>query len=75
MEKIEACEMWFIRRMGKISWKQKMRNEDVLKKMNVEKSLLNTIKSRKMKFFEQTNDSIVEEILAGEWMAADQEEA
>ena len=30
MDKIEACEMWFLRRMGKISWKQKMKNGDVL---------------------------------------------
>ena len=50
-EKIEACEMWFLRRMGKVSWKEKMRNEDVLKKICVERSLLYTIKKRKMKFF------------------------
>ena len=28
---IEACETWFLRGMGKISWKQKMKNEVVLK--------------------------------------------
>ena len=67
MDKIEACEMWFLRRMGKISWKQKVRNEDVLKKLNVNKSLLSTIKTRKLKFFGHTkrHDTIMKDLLEG----------
>ena len=67
MDKIEACEMWFLRRMGKVSWKEKMKNEDVLKKVGVERSLMNTIKTRKMKFFGHTkrHDSIMKNILEG----------
>ena len=67
MDKIEACEMWFLRRMGKISWKQKMRNEDVLKILKTEKTLLNTIKARKLKFFGHTkrHESLMKNILEG----------
>ena len=67
MDKIEACEMWFLRRMGKISWKQKMKNEDVLKNLETEKTLLNTIKERKLKFFGhiKRHDSIMKNILEG----------
>ena len=54
MDKIEACEMWFLRRLGKISWKQKLKNEEVLKQEETKKSLLNTIKVRKLKFFGHT---------------------
>ena len=43
IDKLEACEMWFLRRMGKISWKQKIRNEDVLKQLETKKTLLSTI--------------------------------
>ena len=50
MDKIEACEMWFLRHMGKTSWKQKMKNEHVLKNLKTEKTLPNTIKARKLNF-------------------------
>ena len=67
MDKIEACEMWFLRRMGKISWKQKLKNEEVLKQLDTKKSLLNTIKERKLKFFGHTkrHNSIMKNILEG----------
>ena len=67
MDKIEACEMWLLRRMGKISWKQKTKNEDVLKKLKTEKAFLNTIKAKKLKFFIHTKlcDSIRKNILEG----------
>ena len=66
-DKIEACEMWFFRRMGKISWKQKLTNEEVLEKLNTQRSLMQTIKSRKLKFFGHTkrHDSIMKTILEG----------
>ena len=35
--KIEAFEMWCLRRIGKISWKDKVSNEDVLTKLNTER--------------------------------------
>jgi len=45
--KIEAFEMWIWRRLEKISWRDKITNEDVLKKVDEERSLLNKIWQRK----------------------------
>ncbi|GFN87970.1 endonuclease-reverse transcriptase [Plakobranchus ocellatus] len=43
-EKPEAVEMWFIRRMMRISWTEKKSNELVLKEANLERSLIKTIR-------------------------------
>ena len=47
-KKLEAPEMWFYRRMLRISWKEK--NELILEETNQERSLINTIRKRKLKF-------------------------
>ena len=67
MERIEACEMWFLRRMGKISYKDRITNDEVLKRLNTKRTLLDTIKSRKMKFFGHTkrHESIMKNIVEG----------
>ena len=59
--------MYFLRRMGKISWKQKITNEQVLKKFSTKRQLLDTIKSRKMSFFGHVkrHDTMIKEILEG----------
>ena len=49
-KKIEAAEMWFIRRMLRISWKEKKPNVNVLREGNVQRSLLKTIRKRQMEF-------------------------
>jgi len=50
-ERIEALEMWIWRRMEKISWMDKVTNEDVLKKVNESKNMLNhVIQQRKRKW-------------------------
>ena len=66
-DKIEACEMFFLRRMGKISWKQKITNEQVLEKFQTKRQLLDIIKTRKMCFFGhiKRHDTIIKEILEG----------
>ena len=62
--KKEACEMWFLRHNGKISWKIKnKKNEDFLKKLKTEKPFLNTIKAKKLNIF--GHDSIMENFLEG----------
>ena len=43
-KKIEAAEMWFIRRMLRISWAEKKTNVNVLREGNVQRSLLKTIR-------------------------------
>jgi len=40
-DRIEALEMWIWRRMEKISWMDKVTNENVLKKVNESKNILN----------------------------------
>ena len=40
--RLEAAEMWFIRRIMKISWTEKKSNEEVMKLAGYVRSLLNT---------------------------------
>ena len=49
-KKLEAVEMWFFRRMLKISWVEHQSNEEVLRKAKAERSLIRTIRERQMKF-------------------------
>ena len=67
IDKLEACEMWFFRRMGKISWKEKTTNQAVLTKLNLKRSLMNTIKERKLAYFGHTkrHPSMMRNILEG----------
>ena len=48
--KLEAAEMWFLRRMMRISWTEKKSNESVLREANLERSLIKTIRERQLKF-------------------------
>ena len=49
-KKIEAAEMWFIRRMLRISWTEKKTNVNILREGNVQRSLLKTIRKRQREF-------------------------
>ena len=49
--RLEAFEMWCWRRMFNISWKRKISNEEVLKKANETRRLLNIVKRRKIEYF------------------------
>ena len=51
MHRLEAFEMYAFRKIGKISWKQKMTNEDVLKTLNLKRELGQCIKTRKIQYF------------------------
>lgn len=46
--RIEALEMWIWRKMEGVSWDEKVRNEEVLKRIGEDRQILNKIKSRKM---------------------------
>jgi hypothetical protein len=50
-EKLEAAEMWFLRRMMKIPWTDKVSNEEVLIRTDTERLLMRTIRKRQMEFF------------------------
>ena len=49
--KIEAFEMWVYRRIARISWKDKVSNEDVLKRLGVKRELLSSMKINKLTYF------------------------
>ena len=50
-EKNDAFEMWCLRKMGGIRYKDRVTNEEVLKRLNIERNLLLTIKQTKRKYF------------------------
>ncbi|CAG9831796.1 unnamed protein product, partial [Diabrotica balteata] len=49
--KLEAFEMYLYQRMFKIPWTDRVTNEEVLRRMNKNREVLTTIKSRKLQFF------------------------
>jgi hypothetical protein len=46
VRRLEALEMWLWRRMEKISWTDKITNEEVLRRVGEERQLLNLIRNR-----------------------------
>ena len=49
-KRIEAAEMWFLRRMLRISWIDKVSNEEVLRKARVKRNLMKVIRKKQMQF-------------------------
>jgi len=45
-----VTEMWFLSRMLKISWKDKVPNEEVLRRVNTSRQLMLTIVTRQIRF-------------------------
>lgn len=50
MRKLEAFEMWCYRRILRISWVDRITNEEVLRRMDKEREVLNNIKKRKLEY-------------------------
>ena len=50
-KKLEAVDMWFMRRMMKISWMAKKSNDTVLKEARTSRALVNKIRTRQTTFF------------------------
>ena len=48
---INAAEMWFLRRMQKISYIERVTNKEVLERVGVKRSLMNNIRKRQARFF------------------------
>ena len=44
--RLEAFEMWIWRRMEKISWHDKITNEEILRRVNKDRQILNSIWQR-----------------------------
>ena len=51
----EAAEMWYIRRIMRISWTEKKSNEEVMEMAGYKRSLLKTIRKRQLQFFGHIN--------------------
>ena len=49
--KIDAFEMWCFRRMGRISWKDRITNNEVLAKLGTERNLLKSVKQRQLRYY------------------------
>ena len=49
-KRIEAVQMWFLRRMLRIQWVEKLSSEKVLKKARTKRELLNNIMGRQLRF-------------------------
>lgn len=48
-KRLEAVEMWFIRRIMKVSWTKRKTNAEVMEMAGYKRSLLNTIRERQLK--------------------------
>jgi len=66
-KKIEAFETWIWRRMEKISWRDKITNDDVLRRVNKERNLPNEIWQRKHRWigYMLRHDSFLQGIFEG----------
>ena len=50
LKNLEAFEMWCYRRVWRISWTERVTNEEVLRRMGVSCEIVNTIKRRKLEY-------------------------
>ena len=48
--KLEAVEMWFYRRMLRVSWRDRVTNEEVLRRVGQQRTLLAELRKRQMNF-------------------------
>lgn len=70
IKKLEAFELWLYRRILRISWKDKITNVEVLRRMNKEQELMKTIKCRKLQYLghimrNRDRYNLLQEILQG----------
>ena len=54
-KKLDATEMWFLRRLMRISWTDRKTNEEVLQLAETKRSLMTTIRKRQLKFVGHIN--------------------
>ena len=65
--RLKAAEMWYIRRIMRISWTEKKSHEEVMEMAGYKRSLLKTIRKRQLQFFGHINraDGLEKQILSG----------
>ena len=52
--RLESCEMWFLRKMMKIPWTDRVCNEEVLSRAHVKRKMINDIRVGQLNFFGHT---------------------
>ena len=67
VRRLEAMEMWLWRRMERISYTERVTNEEVLRRVGEERQLLNLIRNRKKNWIGHIlrGDGIVKEVIEG----------
>ena len=50
INKLNAAEMWFYRRMLRISWTNRITNEEVLRRIGMQRTLVKEIRKRQLNF-------------------------
>src|SRR6218665_1564 len=70
IKRLEALEMWTWRRMEKVSWTEHKTNEEILKTIGEERSLIRTIKSRQKKWIGHTlrGESLLKTVIEGKML-------
>ena len=73
--RLEAFEMWIWRRMEKISWLDKVTNEEVLRRVNEDMQILNSIWQKKHRWTGHVlrHDGLLHEIIEGRMKGNQQE--
>ena len=49
--RLEAAEMWFLRRMWRIPWTERITNAEVLERSSTRRSLIQSLAKRQLSFF------------------------
>lgn len=67
IRKLEALEMWIWRRMEKISWTQKITNEEVLVRVGTDRQLINALRNRKKRWIGHIlrGEGLLKEVIEG----------
>jgi len=73
--RLEAFEMWIWRRMEKISWLDKVTNEEVLMRVNEDRQILNSLWQRKHRLIGHVlrHGRLLQEIIEGRMKGKPQE--
>ena len=72
-ERLSALEIWVWKRMEKISWVDRVTNEEVLQRIQETRSILDTVRQHQLRWIGHIlrRDSLLRDIMGG-WMMGKQ---
>lgn len=62
---VEAFEMWCYRKLLKISWTDKVKNEEVLRRIGKECEIIKNVKNKKLRVSRPRNEMLLRLIMQG----------